>query len=392
MFAFLQSVRKPIGRISLVIAAAFALAACEPVSRGSSAIPDAGAGGAVPVALLVPAGSPDGGLILARSLENAARLAIADLDGVEIDLRVYDTAGQPGIAADVARRAVEDGARILIGPVFASAANAAGVAVASSGVNVLSFSNNTSIAGGNVFVLGNTFENTASRLVGYARGQGKSDIFVVHGRSTAEELGRDAIVTAIRSNGANLAGTASFELSQQSVAAAIPGIAADVKATDADAVFMTSGTDGALSFIVDGLAGAGLPPDVAQYIGLQRLDIPASALSLRGIQGSWFALPDPNLTSRFDSRYQAAYGTAPHPIAGLAYDGIAAIGALAASGRGSDLSAAALTQGSGFVGVNGIFRFRRDGTNQRGMAVAQIQNNRVVVIDPAPRNFGGAGS
>jgi len=68
-----------------------------------------------------------------------------------------------------------------------------------------------------------------------------------------------------------------------------------------------------------------------------------------------------------------------------------AIGALAAQGRADALSRANLTTGSGFAGVNGIFRFNSDGTNDRGYAVGQIRNNQVAVIDPAPRRFGGAG-
>jgi ABC-type branched-subunit amino acid transport system substrate-binding protein len=75
----------------------------------------------------------------------------------------------------------------------------------------------------------------------------------------------------------------------------------------------------------------------------------------------------------------------------LAYDGIAAIGALAKSGSRDALSRARLTQSAGFQGVSGVFRFRPDGTNQRGLAVATIRDQKVVVIDPAPQGFGGAG-
>ncbi len=107
------------------------------------------------------------------------------------------------------------------------------------------------------------------------------------------------------------------------------------------------------------------------------------------MQGGWFALPDPAVYQQFQSRYTAAYGAAPHPIAGLAYDGIAAIGALARGGK--SLSAQSLTQGSGFAGVGGIFRFRRDGISERGLAVAQIRGGQVVVIDAAPRSFSGLG-
>ena len=97
------------------------------------------------------------------------------------------------------------------------------------------------------------------------------------------------------------------------------------------------------------------------------------------------------MTANFESRYAAAYGGAPHPLAGLAYDGIAAIGALVASGNRNALTRAALTTGAGFQGTNGVFRLRPDGTNQRALAVARIQNNQVVVVDPAPTGFGGAG-
>ena len=114
-------------------------------------------------------------------------------------------------------------------------------------------------------------------------------------------------------------------------------------------------------------------------------------MALPGLQGGWFAIPDPGIKASFEGRYSAAYGASPHPIAGLAYDGIAAIGALVKSGQSDALTRSALTQGSGFVGVNGVFRQLSDGTNERGLAVARIQNNQVSVIDPAPRSFGGAG-
>jgi hypothetical protein len=110
-----------------------------------------------------------------------------------------------------------------------------------------------------------------------------------------------------------------------------------------------------------------------------------------GVQGGWFALSDPALQTQFQSRFTAAYGDVPHPIAGLAYDGIAAIGALAKQGRPDAFSAASLTQGSGFVGVNGVFRLLADGTNERGLAIAEVRNGQMVVIESAPRSFSGAG-
>ncbi|MFK7752364.1 MAG: penicillin-binding protein activator [Sedimentitalea sp.] len=375
----------------LALAATALLSACDTVSIGGGG-PSIDTSKPVPVALLVPKGSAQrGDPILAQSLENAARLAIADLNGVKIDLRVYDTAGDVATAAAVASQAVGDGARIILGPVYGEAANAVGNAVSGKKINVLAFSNNASIAGGNVFVLGPTFGNTARRLASYAARQGKGKTVVVHSADAAGSVGRDAIQKAINGAGGRVAGSVSYDLSQQSVIAAVPRIRDAVRSNGADSVFLTSNTAGALPLLTQLLPETGISPSATQFIGLTRWDIPSQTLELPGVQGGWFATPDPAKAAQFRNRYQSAYGSPPHPIGGLAYDGIAAIGALVGAGKSDALTGAALTQGAGFQGVNGIFRLRGDGTNERGLAVATIQNRQVVVIDPAPASFSGAG-
>jgi ABC-type branched-subunit amino acid transport system substrate-binding protein len=378
-------------RAALALIAAGALAACQPTGLNSGG-PALDAGGPVQVALLLPGGSGNSGdEVLARSLEQAARLAIADLQGVQIDLRVYNTGASAAGAAQGATQAVDEGAKIILGPVFADAANAAGVAVAPRGVNVLSFSNNTDIAGRNVFVLGPTFQNTATRLLSYAARQGRSRLMVVYDPTPAGTVGRRAIESAAGRAGVAIAGSATYPFSQQGLVGAVPGIVSQIRASGANAVIFTSDSAGALPLLTQLLPESGIDTASTQFIGLTRWDIPSATLSLPGVQGGWFALPDPGLAGQFEARFVAAYGEAPHPIAGLAYDGIAAIGALARSGNPNALSGAALTQGSGFAGVNGVFRLRSDGTNERGLAVATVRGNQVVVIDPAPRGFGGPG-
>lgn len=384
MFSVLRTARKSLGQ-ALVALSAVVLAACQPTV--GTTVPQ---GNAVPVALLVPSGSGQASdQLLARSIENAARLAISDLGGVQIDLRVYPTSGQPAQASAAAQRAVAEGATVILGPVFAEEANAAGVAVAAAGVNVLSLSNNPAIAGANVFVLGPTFDNTARRLASYAVRNGQSNIMIVHDRNAQGEAGRAAIQQGVAAAGGSVVATGSYEFSQNGIVQAIPTIAAQAKSSGAQAVFLTADTAGALPLVTQLLSENGVNPTTVQYVGLTRWDIPAATLSLPGVQGGIFAMPDPALFAQYQARYQAAFGEQPHPVSAIAYDGIAAIGALAKQGRGMD--SASLTQGAGFVGVNGVFRLRSDGTNERGLAIARIQNNAVTLIDPAPRSFGGAG-
>ena len=388
MLSVIHLARKALGRIGLVVAAAL-LAGCV---TATGPAPQRGAGGAVQVALLIPSGSGQAqDELFGQNLENAARLAMADLSGVSIDLRVYRTAGDPALASALAKQAVDEGAQVILGPFYSEEANAAGLAVAASGVNVLAFSNNTAIAGGNVFVLGQTFDNTAQRLAQYAVRGGKANILIVHDQNVSGEVGRAAIERAVTAAGGRVAGVASYEFSQNGIVQATQGIVATTRSSGATALFLTADTAGALPLLSQLLVDNGIDRTATQFIGLTRWDIPASTLALPGVQNGWFALPDPGLQAQFQGRYQAAYGSPPVAVAGLAYDGIAAIGALARTSAGATISREALTQPAGFVGVSGVFRLLQNGTNQRGLAVATIREGQVVVIDPAPRSFAGAG-
>ena len=392
MLAVLSIPRKVL-RKAVAVAALMGLAACDPsmmTSVGGSDGPRVNTNAPVPVALLVPRSDPGAGGV-ARSLENAARLAVASLDGVQIDLRVYDTAGNARQAAALAETAVADGAQIILGPLFGEAANAAGIAVADNGVNVLSFSNNPSIAGGNVFILGPTFQNTANRLLRYASRQGNDSVVIVHPQNVEGEFGKAAIQAAAASSGVRVASVQSFPFSQEGVTSAVPRIRDAVSSSGADAIFLTSTAAGALPMFLDLLPAAGLSPETTQYIGLARWDVPAQILSMAGAQGGYFTLTDPGVTNAFESRYRAQFDSDPHPLAGLAFDGINAVGALVRQGRSDALTARALTQNSGFQGATGVFRIRPDGTNERGLAVATVRNNQVTILDPAPSGFGGAG-
>lgn len=390
MFAVFHRLRKPLPAL-VVLLAALLIAGCQGgplIGSGPSITPSA----PVPVALLVPHGAADTNEErLARDLENAARLAVSDLAGVQIDLRVYGTAGNAARAREAAARAVSDGARIIIGPLHAQSATAAAGAAAGRGVNVLAFSNNPTIAGGNLFVLGQTFQSTANRLVGFAAAQGRERILTVYADTEAERLGQQAIAQAIARNGAFPAGSVSYEFSQKGVIDAVPRIRAAAEANQANAIFFTANTAGALPLFTQLLPERGLGRDKVQYIGLARWDTPPQTLELPGVQGGWFALPDPQRSAQFQARFEAAYGSAPHALAGLAYDGIAAVGALASAGRRDALSREALTQPAGFQGVNGVFRLMPDGTNERSLAVATIEDRKVSVISPAPPDFGVAG-
>ena len=392
MVSFFSKFRNVI-RGALFGGALLGLAACDPALV--SAPSGGGTGGnssPVDVALLVPGGSGVGELdAIAKSLENAARLAAADLNGVTVNLTVYNTRRDAGTAVGVANQAIADGADIILGPLDGEVAAAVGVAARARGTNVLAFSNNTAVAGGNVYLLGQTFADSSRRLANYARSQGKSRVVIVHARNVAGEAGRAAVTSALAQSGLTLAGTSSYENTLPGISAAVAGIRSTVSSSGADALFLTSNTAGALPILGELLPEAGLGPDRVQYMGLSRWDLDPRLFSISGVQGGWFAMPDRARSAAFNNRYTSSFGASPHPLAFTAYDGIAIIGALWAQGGANPLNGNALTRSQGFQGSTGIVRLRADGTNQRGLAIGAIQNGQVTTLQAAPQGFGGAG-
>ena len=379
---------------AMAMAAGAALAACQPIGGGLGGGTAAGAaGGAVDastptrVALLVPGGGGTDGL-LSGNLENAARLGLSQ-GGGSVDLAVYQTGGTPAGGQAAAQRAIAEGAALIIGPLYAQAANGAGLAAAPAGINVLAFSNDTSIAGGNVFVLGPTFENTAGRLLSYAARQGRGRVIV-----TAEQGARgDAAVAAVQRaasrSGATLVSAVRYAPGQAEIARAGNDVAATARSAGADTVLYTSDPARGLTLMASAVRSAGLVPPEAQLLGLARWDVPAQTLSAPGLQGGWFTRPDPRRSAAFESAYQAAYGAAPHPLAFVGYDAALAASTLVATGRRDALSGRSLTRAQGFGGGAGAFRLLPDGTISRALAIAEVRGGQAVIVDAAPS---GAGS
>ncbi|MXU64477.1 penicillin-binding protein activator [Oceanomicrobium pacificus] len=393
-----QTLLRPFRLVPALLAlATLGLAGCD-VATGPTSGARVDPAKPVKVALLVPLGSDDVSREqLAQSLVNAARMAQSDLSGVEIELTTYSTQGTAEGARAAATKAVEEGATVFLGPLFSSAAPAAAEVARPKGIPVFSLSNNSAIAGNGLYLLGVTFEDVANRVVSYGVGQGLSRVAAVHPDSLEGRLGRDAVEAAAARSGATFTGASAYPLSFNGISSAAGSIAAGLTAQGAQAVVLTDTPTGGLPFIASSLRAEGLSPRDAQYLGLTRWDASREVMQQPSLRGGWFALPDPGLGAAFATRYEGQFGVPPHELSGLAYDGIAAIGTMLrdarAAGDQTPFSSDRITDPSGFAGVTGIFRFRDNGGNERGLAVMQVGEGGIAtVIAPAPRSFAAEAS
>ncbi|MEL6318397.1 MAG: penicillin-binding protein activator [Pseudomonadota bacterium] len=413
--ARLTGAARAAGRVLTAIAAAALVAACASTPRGagdgrtlSQSAPSAPAinqdVGAVPVdangravvALLSPTGDSRPQIRqLAQSIANAARLARSDIGDSRLDLRIYDTKGTVDGAAVAANQAVADGAGLILGPFFAQPSRAIAPIAARAGVGVISFSTDRAVAGDNLYLIGFLPGQEVPRVVDYARGRGIATLSALAPTGAYGDLLMSAMRSAAARSGGRLVDEERYERSFRPIEAAMTRYAERHRAraeTDPIQGVIIADQGQALQSLAAYLAYLDVSPREVKFLGVDGWSAEAT-LKEPALRGGWFAAPDPRLREQFAARFGDAYGVAPHPLASLGYDAVAAAGAMLADARAKGdrfpFTSQAITDPAGFAGVNGVYRFQPNGLNERGLAVLEVGPDGFRIIDPAPTSFTG---
>ncbi|MGH6776395.1 MAG: penicillin-binding protein activator [Bradyrhizobium sp.] len=336
--------------------------------------------GQVKVGLILPLSGAGNAGIAAQSMKNAAEMALAEFQNPNIQLLIEDDAGSPQGAGAAAQQALGGGAQIILGPLFAASVPAAAQAARAHSVPVIAFSTDSSVAGHGVYLLSFLPESDVTRIVDYASSIGKRSFAALLPNNAYGSVVEAAFEQAVGRRGARLAVFEKYGSDRtkpaRTVAQALGQADALLLADDGASVVATAAA----------LTAAGAKLHNIQLLGTGLWDNPkvfASPL----LQGGLYAAPDPSGFRAFSGRYRTRYGSDPVRTATLAYDAVALVAALARTQSAQPFSPGALTNPSGFAGIDGLFRFRPDGTNQRGLAVMRVTTGGGVPVAGAPKSF-----
>jgi ABC-type branched-subunit amino acid transport system substrate-binding protein len=381
--------------LSAVLFGIFAVASCAPTTSArdgaapaAQPVGDVDPNAPVTVALLTPASSPNAGAAqLGQALENAARLAAADLNDPLLMLQVYDTGGDPGRAAAAARQAVAEGAELILGPLFAETTRAVASTAAGNDLNVVSFSTDSSIAGGPIFLSGFLPDIEAQRIVGFAQARGYAPFGVMYQDT---DYGRLALAGAEAAAGPAIVVRTDYPRTNEGIPPAASEFAARVDQTGMRGLLLVESGQG-LNYIAALLAAQGLGDPDQKFLGLGSWDNRLT-LDAPELVGGWFPAADPTALRGFVERYRTRYGAVPPALAVLGYDAVQIAGQLVAEARQTGsmdpFDRVALTRPQGFRGAVGPIRFLPDGRGERGMAILEVGPGAFRLVDPAPVAFG----
>jgi ABC-type branched-subunit amino acid transport system substrate-binding protein len=345
--------------------------------------------GQIKVGLLLPLSASGNAGLAGQSMRNAAELALTEFNNPNLQLLVKDDGGSAQGAQQAVQQALDEGAEIILGPLFAQSVTPAAQVARSRGVPVIAFSTDSNVAGRGVYLLSFLPESDVDRVTEYAIAQGRRSFVglvpdnaygsVVEAEFKQVVARKGARLIALErypADGGGRIGDAARQIAQA--------------ASRADAIFIPDSGEGVVA-AAQALAAGGLNLKRLQAIGTGLWDDPR-IFQDPATEGGWYPAPDSAGFRAFSTRYRAKYGQEPVRTATLAYDAVALVAALVKTQGAKRFAPETLTNPSGFAGIDGVFRFRADGTNQRGLAVLKATPSGGQVISPAPRSFGGSGT
>jgi ABC-type branched-subunit amino acid transport system substrate-binding protein len=318
---------------------------------------------------------------LAGAMLKAAELALYDAGNPNIVLMTADEGTKPEDAAAAASKLLDQGAEIIVGPLFGPSVTAVAPLARDKGVPVLAFSTEKSVAGDGVYLLSFMPQSEVRRVVGYAASQGHHVFAAMVPQNEYGDVVAGAFTDAVKATGGTSVDVEHFTPQSNQVMTPSQAIAK----TNADTVMIAQGGP-VLRAIAPSLGFAGLDKDKVKLLGTGLWDDPSIGREDM-LLGGWFAAPEPDADNPFDGRFHDTFGSNPPQLASLAYDAIALVALLSKGEPYHRFTQSALMDPNGFSGVDGIFRFNADGTSERGLAVLEVAPDGFHIVSPAPKTF-----
>lgn len=339
--------------------------------------------GKIRVGLLLPLSAQGNAGVAAQSLKNAADLALAEFQNPDIQLLVKDDAGNAQVAQQAAQQAIDEGAEIILGPLFAVAIPGAAQAARARNVPVVAFSTDSSVAGRGVYLLSFLPESDVNRIVSFAARNGKRSYAAMLPSNAYGNVVEIAFKQQAARRGGRIVAFERYGADGTQMQAAARNVAQALRS--ADSLFLADDGE-TLVQVAQALQASGADLSKVQLLGTGLWDSP-QVFATPALHNGWYAAPDAAGFRAFAGRYRARYGSDPVRTATLAYDAVALVAALAKTQGQQRFSETILTNASGFTGIDGLFRFKPDGTNERGLAVMKVAAGGPEVISAAPKSF-----
>lgn len=331
------------------------------------------------VALLVPLSGANAGV--GQSIANATQMAVLDSRSDRLRITSYDTAQG---AAAAAQRALADGNKLILGPLLAEDVRAVAPIAHQAGVPLITFSNDASVGGSGTYLLGYSPVQSITRVVDFARSKGMTDFAGLVPNELYGERASTAFLRAVEQAGGKVLSLQTYDRGPGGLGAAVARLA---KNGPYQAVLI-AGSSGVAATSVPLLRKNGAAAK-AEILGTELWNADTGISGVAALDGAWFASVSNGLYRQYAVKYRARFGKSPYRLSSLGYDAVLlTVRIMRDWPVGEPFPESRLRDPGGFAGIDGAFRFTRDGMAERALEVQEVRPSGTIVVSPAPNGFG----
>lgn len=333
-----------------------------------------------PVALLVPLSGTDS--YVGQSLYDAAKLALFNTANHRIALIPLDTKSTEQGAIKALDRAIERGARVVIGPLRSNEVIALKTKTRRNNIPLIAFTNDIEVGENGIYVFGFDVSEQIQRLFQFTFNRGlRTAVAIVPKNALGERLLRD--INRVKMDGlVKIFDVIQYDPKSQRHIEDI----ATIKDKRYDAIFIPEGGAN-LKTILSSLLYHGINLKASKLLGTG-LWLDQDAQSMPALQDAWLVAPSIAGFDKFSGLYFTTYKKQPPRVSSLAFDALQMIAALSKNRTVENPFALdILCKSRGFLGVDGLFRLTEKGDTERGLAVYTITNQQLEVLDAPQKDF-----
>jgi ABC-type branched-subunit amino acid transport system substrate-binding protein len=327
------------------------------------------------IAVLVPLTGPNAAV--GESISNMVQMAVLDTKSDKLRITTYDTAKGASIAA---QQAVADGNRLILGPLLSEDVIAVAPIARKANVPLLSFSNDATVAGNGVFLLGYSPAQSVDRVVDYARSQGKTRFAALIPATTYGDRALASYKAAVEKKGGTLVAAESYDRTAVALSGAVRRLSRIPGGYDTLLI-----ADGGSTVVQAAPQVRSLGGKSAQILGTELWNTESALANNVALRGAWFASVSDGLYSQLATKYRTRYGLAPYRLSSLGYDSVLLTVRVAREWKpGTNFPQQRLFATDGFGGIDGIFRFDQKGVAIRALEVSEVRAGGFAVVSAAP--------
>src|SRR5262249_26186176 len=211
--------------------------------------------GAVKVGFILPLSGTGNAGVAAQSMRNAAEMALAEFNNPDIRLLVKDDGGSAPGAQQAAQQTLDEGAEIILGPLFALTVGPVGQLARARSVPVIAFSTDANVASRGVYLLSFLPESDVDRIISYAASQNRRASAALIPDNAYGTVVEAAFKQSVARRGGRVVALERYPLDKAQMQGPVRKVAE--AASRADAIFIPDGVDG-VPTVVQTLTASGI--------------------------------------------------------------------------------------------------------------------------------------